>query len=145
MLSMSANSSMTLGLKLMGAYPYHTLAVLFLGYMLFRLSKKDRNSNPKGLPLPPGPKSYQLIRALPRFNKPWLVYEEWCKIYGKFFMIIWPIHREYHSTFLGDMIYFNIFGQHFVILGSQKRVNDLLEKRSANYSDRMQFHFLVEV
>ena len=86
MLPMSANSSI-MSLRPMGTYPYHTLAVLFLGYMLFRLLKKGRNSNPKGLPLPPGPQGYPLIGNLfgmPVY-KPWLVYEEWCKIYGKFF------------------------------------------------------------
>ena len=84
--SMSANSSMT---GLMGIYPYHTLAVLFFGCILFRQLKKIRNGNPKGLPLPPGPKGYPLIGNL--FNmpihKPWLVYDEWCKTYGKSFII----------------------------------------------------------
>ena len=43
------------------------------------------------------------------------------------------------------MIYLNVLGQHFVILSSLKAINDLLEKRSSNYSDRKQttmFHEL---
>ncbi|KAF9548289.1 cytochrome P450 [Agrocybe pediades] len=35
------------------------------------------------------------------------------------------------------MIYFEVLGQPFLVLNSLKRVNDLLEKRSSNYSDRV--------
>ena len=34
------------------------------------------------------------------------------------------------------MIYFEVLGQGFLILGSLRRINDLLEKRSSNYSDK---------
>jgi len=86
------------------------------------------NGNPNGLPLPPGPKGYPLIGNL--FNMPvdmpWLVYDEWCKTYG-------------------DMVYFNVLGQNFVILSSLKRTADLFEKRSSNYSDRMRMPMMVEL
>ncbi|KAF8815533.1 hypothetical protein BYT27DRAFT_7045609, partial [Phlegmacium glaucopus] len=70
---------------------------------------------------PPGPKGYPLIGNLldMPIDKPWLVYEEWCKTYGK-----------------RDIVYFNVLGQHFLVLGSKERINDLFEKRSSNYSDR---------
>jgi hypothetical protein len=84
---MSVNSSKTLGL--LGTYPYHTLAVLFFGYLLFRQLKKGKTSNPKGLPLPSGPKGFPLIGNIFNVpvNKPWFVYEEWCKTYGELSMI----------------------------------------------------------
>ena len=43
------------------------------------------------------------------------------------------------------MIYFNVLGQHFLILGSYERTTDLFEKRSSNYSDRMRLPMLVEL
>jgi hypothetical protein len=68
-------------------YPYQMLTVLFFGYMLFRQLKKGR-SNPKGLPLPPGPKGYPIIGNLFDLlvDRAWLVYNEWSKIYGESFV-----------------------------------------------------------
>jgi cytochrome P450 len=43
------------------------------------------------------------------------------------------------------MIYFNVLGQHFLILSSFERTSDLLEKRSSNYSDRMRLPMLCEL
>jgi hypothetical protein len=83
---MSSLISSTKGL--LGIYPYYTLAVLFFSVitvMLFRQFKKERDRNPNGLPLPPGPKGYPLIGNLfdmPVY-KPWVVYDEWRKTYGK--------------------------------------------------------------
>jgi hypothetical protein len=69
---------------LLEIYPYQTLTALLFGYILFRRLIKGR-SNPKDLPLPPGPKGYPLIGNL--FDLPvdraWLVYDEWSKIYGE--------------------------------------------------------------
>ena len=43
------------------------------------------------------------------------------------------------------MIYFNVLGQHFLILCSFERTTDLFERRSSNYSDRMRLPMLVEL
>jgi hypothetical protein len=83
---MSVNSSI---MGLLGIYPYHTLVALFLGCMIFRQWNKGRIPNPKGLPLPPGPKGYPVIGNLfdMPIDKPWLIYDEWCKTYGEPFII----------------------------------------------------------
>jgi hypothetical protein len=43
------------------------------------------------------------------------------------------------------MIYFNVLGQHFLILGSFERTTDVFEKRSSNYSDRMRLPMMVDL
>jgi hypothetical protein len=73
---------------LLGIYPYHTmLAALFFSVVLFRLLKKTKDGNPNGLPLPPGPKGYPLIGnvfdIMMPTDKPWVVFDEWRKTYGK--------------------------------------------------------------
>ena len=75
---------------LVATYPYHTLVVLFFSYIVFKQLKKCTNANPNRLPLPPGPKGYPLLANLfdVPINKPWLVYDEWRKTYGKFLLII---------------------------------------------------------
>jgi hypothetical protein len=87
--SMFVNSSM---MDFLETYRYHALAALFIGCVLFRQLKKGKTSNPRGLPLPPGPKGYPLIGNIFDIpvEKPWLVYKDWCKIYGEFLMIRWP-------------------------------------------------------
>ena len=84
---MSSVSSSTIGL--LGIYPYYKLAAIFFGVMLFRKLKKGRDGNSNGLPLPPGPGGYPLIGNLFDMpaNKPWIVYDEWRKTYGKTFTI----------------------------------------------------------
>ena len=79
---MSVNSS-TIGL--LGTYPYFKLAALFFSFILFRQLKRGREGNPKGLPLPPGPKGYPLIGNIfdMPLDKPWIVYDKWRETYGR--------------------------------------------------------------
>ena len=126
---------------LVGTYPYHTLIVLFFGYILFKRLKKGTNGNPNRLPLPPGPKGYPLLANLfdVPIDKPWLGYDEWSKTYGKLFLIIGLLSRIFNSwDILGNIIYFNVLGQRIVVLSDLKRTSDIFEKRSSNYSDRIQ-------
>ena len=43
------------------------------------------------------------------------------------------------------MVYFEVLGHHFLILGTFERTTDLLEKRSSNYSDRMRLPMMIDL
>lgn len=45
----------------------------------------------------------------------------------------------------GDMIFFKLLGQPFLLLGSAERAYDIFEKRSLNYSDRPRLPMFNEV
>lgn len=45
-------------------------------------------------------------------------------------------HENAYVHRLGDVIYLNALGKDIVVLNSEQAANDLLDKRSANYSDR---------
>jgi hypothetical protein len=76
--------------------------------------------------------------------KPWIVYDEWRKTYGRPFASQWSVDRN-NSEISGDMIHLNVLGQHFVILNSLELITDLFEKRSSNYSNRKQTTMLIEL
>ena len=117
-------------------HPWLTAAgLLFCLWFLKNIG--ERKLNPNRLPHPPGPKGLPFLGALfevPSLSqKPWLVYDKWFKTYGQPCANIcctWLIYV------LGDIIYFEVLGQPFMILGSLKRTNDIFDKRSSNYSDR---------
>ncbi|GJE86824.1 cytochrome P450 [Phanerochaete sordida] len=72
--------------------------------------------------LPPGPPADPILghlRTFPRDNHGKTFYE-WSKQYG-------------------DVLHLNIFGKSVVVLNSHEAANDLLDKRSAIYSDRPDF------
>ncbi|GJE84147.1 cytochrome P450 [Phanerochaete sordida] len=79
------------------------------------LAKRQRHR------FPPGPRGYPVIGSvlqMPMQNA-WLTYQRWGRDYGS------------------DIIYLNVLGKHIYILNSANAVYDLLEKRSATYSDRV--------
>lgn len=96
------------------------LSILFGSFALLWLwSRITRKKHP---PLPPGPPADPIIghlRHMPKAN-PGDVFHEWGKKYG-------------------DVIYLNVLGKHTVILNSAEAAMDLLDKKSAIYSDRPPF------
>ncbi|KAF9443998.1 cytochrome P450 [Macrolepiota fuliginosa MF-IS2] len=105
----------------------YALALIVSGLVWLRTSKRVA-SRRRRLLYPPGPKGYPLIGNLLHLplKHAWLVYDEWFKIYG-------------------DMVYLEVFGQSFLVLGTPERAQDLFEKRSAIYSDRPEFVMLNEM
>jgi len=75
------------------------------------------------MPLPPGPPADPVIghfRVFPDANISAEVFHDWMQKYG-------------------DVISLKMFGQTFVILGSEKAALEILDKRSAQYSNRPPF------
>ncbi|KAH9952213.1 cytochrome P450 [Amylocystis lapponica] len=96
----------------------YVLTAVFAGLVLLWQTWQRRLR----LPLPPSPPADPIIghfRTIPRSHQS-EVYYEWSKKYG-------------------DIFYLHVFGRPMVILNSLQAANDLLEKRSANYSDRPRF------
>jgi hypothetical protein len=80
------------------------------------------------LPLPPGPKPLPVIGNLldiPQ-EKEWLTYRSWNEQFG-------------------DVVFVEALGQKIVVLGSAAAVNDLMERRSAVYSDRSSLIMMNEL
>ncbi|KAF8063986.1 cytochrome P450 [Lyophyllum atratum] len=76
----------------------------------------------KGLPLPPGPPADPIlghVRLLPSAGQDVFFYN-----LGKIY---------------GDVLHFSIFGRPMIVLNSVNAAIELLDKRSANYSDRPKF------
>ncbi|ORX96547.1 cytochrome P450 [Clohesyomyces aquaticus] len=48
-------------------------------------------------------------------------------------------HLEYVRKYNSDIVYFNVFGNHMIVLRWQKFANEILDKRGANYMDRPRF------
>ncbi|KAJ3573488.1 hypothetical protein NP233_g2405 [Leucocoprinus birnbaumii] len=112
----------------LAAHPYLvSFAGLLFARWLYGYSK-DLTANPRRLPNPPGPKRYPVIGSLLDVpsSRPWLTHDKWFNRYG-------------------DLVYFEIMGKKFLVIGSLERANDLFEKRSANYSDRPRLIMVSEL
>lgn len=93
--------------------------------IIHRFIYGKRAANTKDLPFPPGPKPKILIGNfldIPAVQ-PWIAYTNWGKHYG-------------------DLVHFNIFGQHTVVINTLEVARDLLDKKSNVYSDRFPNHIL---
>lgn len=99
----------------------------------------------KRLRYPPGPPTTPLIGNLLHLmgGELWLKSMKWSEHYGASFSCSSSHEVSLFST--GDVIHLENFGQHFVILNSEEAAVDLLEKRSAIYSDRQSTMMLNEL
>ncbi|KAI0336743.1 CyP450 monooxygenase [Cubamyces sp. BRFM 1775] len=95
-----------------------SLLLAFLILLVIYLRKRWTDTTPKG-PLPPGPPGLPILGNL--LDVPTANVEE--------------KYRELNDKF-GDVVYLNALGQPMLVLGTHNAAVDLLEKRSAVYSDR---------
>ncbi|KAL4256194.1 cytochrome P450 family protein [Pleurotus pulmonarius] len=101
-----------------------SVTVAALGALLLTVYLKRRSK--KRPPLPPGPPADPLIghlRIMPA-DKQELVFHEWSKTYG-------------------DIMHLRVLGRDLIVLNSVEAATELLEKRSALYSDRPNFTVYV--
>ncbi|KAH6918171.1 O-methylsterigmatocystin oxidoreductase [Coprinopsis sp. MPI-PUGE-AT-0042] len=95
------------------------LALGIGGWSLWSILAR-RQRNPRGLPLPPGPKGIPVLGNALQIaqGKSWETYRDW-------------------SRHFGDIIYIEVMGTPILVLNSIKATNDLLEKKGSNFSDRV--------
>ncbi|KAK1218137.1 hypothetical protein PQX77_019180 [Marasmius sp. AFHP31] len=97
------------------------LSLLLLAALAFLLLRRMLGRDRQYLPLPPGPKGLPVIGNLRDISASkdvsWMKYWKWSRTYG-------------------DVFSLSVFRDLTIVLNSCKSVEDLLEKRSYNYSDR---------
>ncbi|KAI1791791.1 cytochrome P450 [Ganoderma leucocontextum] len=101
--------------------PALTGILLVASVLLYLRSLAAWHTRSRHLPLPPGPKPLPIVDNMldwPKTNQ-WVTLRDMCAQYG-------------------DIVHLKVLGQHLVVLGSPEAIFELLEKRSANTSDRQQ-------
>ena len=119
------------------------LSILPLGVVLlavvvsFLVYTRRRTS---ALPYPPGPKGYPLIGNafdIPRDVSLWKAAVSMGERHGILLVLPACVHKLILWTSDSDVLYLNVFGADQIILNSNEAISDLLDKRSAIYSDRV--------
>ncbi|KAF7289900.1 Cytochrome P450 [Mycena indigotica] len=106
-----------------------TVWILTLGLCIALYVSQRKSRRRSIMPLPPGPKKLPFIGSVLSVptKHPWETYMAWSK--------------EYDS----DILHLDLAGQSLIILCSTEATKDLLEKRSALYSDRPRLTMIVEL
>lgn len=107
--------------------------------LLRRLHTWAWGSSPSRLSLPPGPRGLPIvgnIRDVPSMPT-WVTYKKWSDTYGRETSSVKFLTLAQMQYNIGSpVVSLKIFGRTIVVLNTLQAVTDLLEKRSAIYSDR---------
>jgi hypothetical protein len=118
------------------ASPTSQAAIVCVALTIILIALSNRR-NTSRLSFPPGPRSFPLIGNvfdLPKLHS-WSTFDKWIKIYGTLVLVSCCISLKLFQI-SGDIVGFNVMGRPIIILGSSRRVSDLLEKRGADFSSR---------
>lgn len=120
--------------------PIWFLFVLWAAYFCLVALPRRRRASRR---LPPGPPREHFIgnlRQMPTEKAP-LVFHEWARKYGNYAapILISSFNDSCLISILGDILYLELPGQSIVVLDSLQAAEDLLDMRSAIYSDRPKF------
>ncbi|KAI0794842.1 cytochrome P450 [Abortiporus biennis] len=103
-------------------HPFFSLSIIFsILVAQWRITRKKKV-------YPPGPKPLPVIGNLldlPR-EKEILTFHDWAKEYG-------------------EVVHVGLFGHHVLLVNSFDAATELLNRRSANYSDRMHLHMICDL
>ncbi len=136
LLEASALSSLTMFSPFLA---FNLALVLFMA--AWHIRKRRRNAH-----LPPSPPSDPLIghyRIFPRSYQA-EVFFQWSKTYGKSSGIYEAAAGADLKMYEGDIFYLEILGRKIVIVNNYEMANELMDKRSANYSDRPVFPLFMK-
>lgn len=98
--------------------------------------------------LPPGPKPWPLLGNITdlRPKELWLLATDWAKRYGPSLSLsFFALSALRFVITPGDVVYLHLFGQGLIFLNSPAAVHDLMERRSAIYSDRAPLVMVTEL
>lgn len=113
-------------------------AILLVAFGLYTRSLLRWKARARGLPLPPGPIGWPFVGNwfdMPAF-KPWLGFRDMRARYGECTRTTGALNQDLTILHAGDMVHLRIMNQHILVVGNAQLATELLEKRSANTSDR---------
>lgn len=122
--------------------PFVNASLVALGICIWLFS---RWISARRLKLPPGPRPDPFIGNIRQlsFDNQEVRFAEWGAAFGM------CLHCHHTCPFTlpptGDIVYFQVFGRSMIVLNSLKAAQDLMEKRSLNYSCRPRFVLIVEM